>query len=248
MGWRVETPWGDAKGDTPDKTAKDVKKFTENALNTVNRGVSDAGRALADATGNLGSAKYVVPGLNFAALAGDYARSEENKKRLAEAEAQAKKQSAASRQNLTVLRDRAAQLAQAYKNNLPYYQQGLVDIAMQNNRRALAERVKTQYEELAGRGIVSGGLVQGKAAKAAADARAELAGQEAEIGRSVSDQAQEFNDYVANLGLNLASMDANAQNEYYKNALENLQKKYQAYGEAGQGVGSLIGTYYGNKK
>jgi len=149
----------------------------------------------------------------------------------------------ASRNTLQGLRDRAKKLAADYRQNLPSYQKGLIDVAYKSNRSQLAERMRDQTTALASRGLVSGGIAQGAAAKSAAKADAEFAGQQNEIAKQVADQADEFDKSVANIGLNLANYDANQQGEYFRSALENMQRRQQALGSLGQAGGQLIGRY-----
>lgn len=176
-----------------------------------------------------------------------YGDSEERNKKLKADEESQKRLTQASRDNLNRLRNQSAKLAQDFKANLPQYQKGLLDVAMTSNRNALANKIQTQNEDLSARGLISSGIQQGKTAKAQAQAQTDLASKESEINQQVMDTSNEFDDYVTNMGLNLANYEQNDQNEYYRSALDNLQKKYSAMGQAGKALGGLVGTYAAQK-
>ena len=200
-----------------------------------------------DSGTDIGSARYLIPGHGEAQLVADQRQNEENQAQAERDEAAAASRAQASRENLGRLRNSAKALADQYRSKLPSYQKGLVDVAMRTNRQKLAAGISKQNEGLQSRGLLTSGIAQGEASKAASSAKSELANEENQINKSVNDQASEFDDYVANLGLNMGTADLEQQNDYFKNALDNIQRRTQALGQVGGAIGNVAGSYLGSK-
>lgn len=205
--------------------------------------VGEEGATSRESGTDIGSAQYLNPMTWLPAAGAEVNNSYDRQKELEDAEKRAGAASASSRANLAALRDLASRLSKDYQAKLPEYQKGLVDIAMKTNRQQLAAKMKTQNQDLSNRGLISGGVAQGKASESSNIARSDLADKENQISKDVYDQGQQFNTDVSNIGLQIAGMDVDSQNDYFKNAMTNMQNRTNAYGQAGGSLGGLLGSY-----
>lgn len=208
--------------------------------------VSNSGGVTVSGGGSASLVGFLPGGQNL--LVNDHIQDEEKRKKDDEAAADAAAATAGSRATLQQIQTAAQGLSQKYKAALPEYQKGLLDVAMKSNRSQLANKLASQNQDLASRGLITGGIAQGATAKASAGAKADLATQENQIQKDVADQSHEMDDFTANIGMNIAGKDQDAANQYFRSALENMQAKNQAYGAAGSALGSVYGQYLGSKK
>ena len=237
MGWGIN--W--------DRPLDDIKRTTginEDLVKNVRGGVQQIGQANRGALGSFG----YVNALGGSQLASDYF-NQEDKKKQAEDEASA----AQERVNQSVsaadrVRNQQGLFAAEMKKNA-FRDAGLLTGKVAGNeRRAMAENIRNAKLSANARGLLGSGLQKEKEAGSRATAAANTASKQKQIQDLMSQQVMDAEDLQAQLGLEMGGVQQNMADQYYRQAVENMNNRNQSYSEI-LGAGARVGgAYLGNQQ
>lgn len=227
-----------------DNPIEEIKREGGNAVNTARNTVQEVGNTNRGALGSFGYLSPLAPHQ----LASDYFNQEDKKK---EAEAQAAEAQAAVDRAVTAADKQRAQqqlFAAQLKANATRDTGLLTNQVAGNERRAMADKIREAKQNASSRGLIGSGFQKSNEARARAEAAGNTASKQKQIQDLSMDQIRDAEDLSAQLGLEMGGVQQNMSDQYYRMAVENMQRRNQSYSDV-LGAGARVGgTYLGNKQ
>jgi hypothetical protein len=149
---------------------------------------------------------------------------------------------------LKKIRDAQIEQARTYRANLPLEKERQGELAGNDSRLALSQKLNDIKQNASSRGLLYSGLRQGAESGAAAQAGGDLAAQREAINQRLEGQGNAFDTQAIQTGMGVANQQQGMNDFVYNQALAQRQQKSQAMGGLGEGLGALAGSTAAKKK
>lgn len=146
---------------------------------------------------------------------------------------------------LKKIRDAQIEQARTYRANLPLEKERQGELAGNDSRLALSQKLNDIKQNASSRGLLYSGLRQGAESGAAAQAGGDLAAQREAINQRLESQGNAFDTQAIQTGMGVANQQQGMNDFVYNQALAQRQQRNQALGGLGQGIGALAGSTAG---
>lgn len=220
------------------------REVQKRVINPAKDAIRQAGEYSRAAQGSFG---YLNPTTAMFQLGADYF-NQEDKKKAAEAEAEAARERLNQSTALAdQVRNRQGLFAAELKKNAMRDYGLLSNKAAGNEKRALAESLRQAKEAAGSRGLVGAGFQKKAQAEAKARAAANTASKQKQIGDLLQQQIMDAEDLQAQLGLEMGGISQSMSDQYYRMALDNMQNRNASINSILTAGGKAAGTYFGRK-
>lgn len=230
------------------------------SLNTIGKsmgqGLSDTARGLGDASASMGTMGYSPVGVmplagatQIGRVAGDIVRGEQKMGQMKDEKRKAEDEYNRSQGVLTGIQKDAQGLASKYRGDLDKTKEGLLNQEAKSQKRLLAEKMKQAESEYNRRGLLGSGIAQKKYADQIAQSRSAIATRSNEISDELSGVADQMDYDATNMGLEMAGLQGQNYEDYYRNKVAQMSQQNSLYSAAGGALGNVGGKvaskYYG---
>lgn len=214
----------------------------------IGKGLSQTVKGIGDTTAAGGPLGYISPLAPFK-VAGDAVRGQQKVNQMKDQSKKAEDEYNRSQGVLQGIQKEAQGVSSKYRQNLGTTKEGLLNQEAKSQKRLLAERLKDAENEYNRRGLLGSGLAQKKYADQIAQSRSAIANRSNEISDELGSIADQMDYDAANMGLEMAGLQGQNYEDYYRNKVAQMNQQNALYGAAGSALGNAGGKiaskYYG---